>query len=208
MMPSHRSGAEAERLGIPEAWHKGNGEADERAKQIARERDVPAVLLASHAQNLETAERVARTVAAIQLKRLQGRRQLACGAAVKERVRRLPGLPWRLRAKGVKRRKPGAGAAAEQQEGFSAGDLLQVKPGNWPALEAVLDLVQNDPCTVPEQAGWAVAAGRHVRVPQRALGGPLGLQPLPKASLRQLEGRGGCYDPVRADALAQHFGAT
>ena len=149
-MPSHRSGAEAERLGIPEAWHKGNGEADERAKQIARERDVPAVLLASHAQNLETAERVARTVAAIQLKRLQGRRQLACGAAVKERVRRLPGLPWRLRAKGVKRRKPGAGAAAEQQEGFSAGDLLQVKPGNWPALEAVLDLVQNDPCTVPE----------------------------------------------------------
>ena len=50
----------------------------------------------------------------------------------------------------MKRRRPGAGAAAEPQAGLSAGDLLQVKPGNWPAVEAVRGLVLDDPCTVPE----------------------------------------------------------
>ena len=65
--------------------------------------ELPAVLLASHRQNREVACRVARTIAAIQLKRLKGRARTAMGSAAKERTRKLPGLPRRLRARGVKR---------------------------------------------------------------------------------------------------------
>ena len=148
-VPSHKSEAEARKLGITEEWRQGNEQADAWAKKVSAERDLPAVLLASHAQNLAVAERVAHTVAAIQLKRLQARRRQGCGAAAKERARRLPGLPWRLREKGIKRRRPGAGAAVQAPVGLRAGDLLQVKPGQWPTVEVVRDLVLQEPCTVP-----------------------------------------------------------
>ena len=51
-------------------------------------------------------ERVANTVAAIQLRRLQARTRTEDGGAAKERLRVQPGLPWRLRAKGAKRARP------------------------------------------------------------------------------------------------------
>ena len=92
-MPSHRSKAEALQLGIPEAWHIGNQKADEFAKLAARMVDVPSDLLAQHVLHGQSAERVASTVAAIQLRRLQARIRTDDGGAVKERRRVLPGLP-------------------------------------------------------------------------------------------------------------------
>ena len=47
-MPSHRRKAEALQLGIPEAWHIGNGKADEFAKVAARMVDLPDELLVQH----------------------------------------------------------------------------------------------------------------------------------------------------------------
>jgi ribonuclease HI len=119
-MPSHRSKAEAMQLGIPEAWHIGNAKADELAKLAARMVDMPSDLLEQHLQHRAAAERVATTVAAIQLRRLQARTRTEDGGAVKERRRQPPGLPWRIRAQGKKRSRPltargaGAGLAAEQ----------------------------------------------------------------------------------------------
>ena len=139
-MPSHRSKAEALQLGIPEAWHIGNGKADEFAKMAARMVDLPDELLVQHCQHSQRAERVASTVAAIQLRRLQARIRTEDGGALKERRRVLPGLPWRLRAKGTKRGRPPTGELAVGGPVLPpscAGDLLQIKPGAWPAAAAV-----------------------------------------------------------------------
>ena len=84
-MLSHRSKAEAMQLGIPDAWHIGNGKADESAKLAARMVDMPSDLLAQHVQHRAAAERVASTVAAIQLRRLQARTRTDDGGALKER---------------------------------------------------------------------------------------------------------------------------
>ena len=40
-MPSHRTAKEAVKLAIPEGWHRGNGEADDRAKEASLARDLP-----------------------------------------------------------------------------------------------------------------------------------------------------------------------
>ena len=61
--PSHRTAKEAAKLAIPEAWHRGNEEADERAKQASLARDLPAVLLASHVANRAVAEKLVRDLA-------------------------------------------------------------------------------------------------------------------------------------------------
>jgi hypothetical protein len=125
----------------------GNSKADEFAKMAARMVDVPGVLLKQHVQHSQLAERVASTVAAIQLRRLQARPRTDDGGAVKERRRELPGLPWRIRAKGTKRSRPhtagitGAGPAVGP---FRAGDFLQMQPGAWPAAAVVLAAVQDD----------------------------------------------------------------
>ena len=59
----------------------------------------------------------------------------------------LPGLPWRLRAKGTKRGRPPTGELAvggPVLRPICAGDLLQMKPGAWPAAAAVWAAVQED----------------------------------------------------------------
>ena len=99
-----------------------------------------------HVQHRSRADRVAGTVAEIQLRRLQARTRTEEGGAAKERVRTQPGLPWRLRAKGAKRARPAevavrADAAAVQPP--AASDLLQMQPGKWPPLASVWSAVQN-----------------------------------------------------------------
>ena len=96
-MPSHLTLEQHVARGRPAEWHAGNCRADEAAKAAARCGDIPAPLLASHRRNRAEAARVARTVAAIQLKRLKGRPRTAMGSAAKERTRRMPGLPRRLK---------------------------------------------------------------------------------------------------------------
>ena len=145
-MRSHRSGAEALRLGISEEWRIGNDQADELAKAAARWIDLPEHLMQQHVQHRSRADRVAGTVAEIQLRRLQARTRTEEGGAAKERVRTQPGLPWRLRAKGAKRARPAevavrADAAAVQP--LAASDLLQMQPGKWPPLASVWSAVQN-----------------------------------------------------------------
>ena len=71
-MPSHRSKAEALQLGILEARHIGKQKADEFAKLAARMVDAPGDLLALHVLHSQSAERVASTVAAIQLRAVAG----------------------------------------------------------------------------------------------------------------------------------------
>ena len=149
-MPSHLSPQQLVSRGWPAGWHAGNDEADKAAKAAARSKELPAALLASHRQHLELASRVSRTVAAIQLKRLKGRARTAMGSAAKERVRKQPGLPRRLRARGVKRARPAASAGALPVQGLvvrGAGDLLQLKAGEWPEDELVQTAVLEDaPC--------------------------------------------------------------
>jgi hypothetical protein len=99
-----------------------------------------------HLQHRSRADRVAGTVAEIQLRRLQARTRTEEGGAAKERVRTQPGLPWRLRAKGAKRAKPAevaaqADAAAVQH--LAASDLLQMQPGKWPPLASVWSAAQD-----------------------------------------------------------------
>jgi hypothetical protein len=148
-MPSHHSEAEAVKLGIPAAWHAGNAEADERAKEVSMQRDLPPNLLRRYNEHVSTAERVAATVAAIQLKRLKARTRTAEGAAIKERFRRQPGLPRRLRVRGTKRRlQPAEGADAAAQGACRAEDLLQVKPKDQPPAEAARLAVLTDAGTV------------------------------------------------------------
>ena len=89
--------------GLPAGWRAGDDEADKAAKSAARSKELTAAQLASHRQRLELASRVARTVAVIQLERVRGRARTTVGSATKERVRQAPGLPRRLRARGVKR---------------------------------------------------------------------------------------------------------
>ena len=116
------------------AWHAGNAEADDLAKMAARQQDLPSELLEQYRGHCKVAERAAATVAAIQLRRLRERPRNADGAAIKERVRPVPGLPWRLRGRGAKRRlRLQEGEAPEVLQAFTAGDLLQVKPGAWPS---------------------------------------------------------------------------
>ena len=101
-----------------------------------------------HRDHCQLAERVAATVAAIQLRRLQARPRNAEGAAIKERQRLAPGLPWRLRAGGSKRRQQQPAATAEAalagQPACRAADLLQMKPGAWPSGEVVRAAVLED----------------------------------------------------------------
>ena len=82
-MRSHRSAEEARLAGYPAAWHEGNARADTAAKAEALAQDVPQQLLGRFRQHEEQAERVANTVAAIQLARLQARVRTADGSAVK-----------------------------------------------------------------------------------------------------------------------------
>ena len=98
--------------------------------------------------------RVACTVAAIQLARLQGRVRTADGSAVKERVRRAPALPRRLRPRGEKRRRPAATAASTQPAAAAAAAaaagaaaalpcerLLQAKVQEMPTREGAMEAV-------------------------------------------------------------------
>ena len=117
--------------------------------------DVPLQLLGRYRQHVEQAERVASTVAAIQLARLQGRVRTADGGAVKERVRRAPALPRRLRPKGQKRRRPAATAASTQPAAAAAAAaaagaagaalpcerLLQAKVHEMPSREGAMEAV-------------------------------------------------------------------
>ena len=144
-MPSHKTPDELSDLGVPRHWHAGNAEADERAKAAARQQDVPEELLQQYRVHAQQAERVANTVAAIQLRRLRARPRTAEGAAIKERLRQAPGLPRRLRARGQKRSFKRADEPAQVgQAALAAGELLHVKPGAWPTAEAVRSAVQAD----------------------------------------------------------------
>ncbi len=67
------------RLGISESWHVGNGKAEGLAKLAARQRDLPQDLLHQHRDHGQLAERVAATVAAIQVRRLQKERRSRSG---------------------------------------------------------------------------------------------------------------------------------
>ena len=138
-MPSHLTQEEHVTRGRPAGWHVGDCNADEAAKAAARRADLPAALLASHRHNREVAARVASTIAAIQLKRLKGRPRTAMGSAAKERTRRVPGLPRRLRVGGVKRARLSAAAAAPpaQEAAVEAASFLQLKAAAWPADELV-----------------------------------------------------------------------
>ena len=147
-------------LGIPEAWRIGNGKTDESAKLAARMVEMPSDLLAQHVQHRAAAERVASTVAAIQLRRLQARTRTDDGGALKERRRAPPGLPWQVRAQGKKRSRPhtaGATGVGPAAAPVRAGDLLQMQPGAWPAAAAICEAVQDD---------VAPAAGLHNLVAQ------------------------------------------
>ncbi len=84
-MRSHRSEEEALAAGHTPAWHEGNARADEAAKAAARAHDVPVPLLSRFRQHVEQAEKVAATVAYIQLARLRARPRTAGGGAVKDR---------------------------------------------------------------------------------------------------------------------------
>ena len=153
-MRSHRSAEEARLAGYPAAWHEGNARADTAAKAEALAQDVPAQLLGRHRQHEEQAMRVACTVAAIQLARLQGRVRTADGSAVKERVRRAPALPRRLRPRGEKRRRPAATAASTQPAAAAAAAaaagaaaalpcerLLQAKVQEMPTREGAMEAI-------------------------------------------------------------------
>ena len=82
-MRSHRSRAEALRLGISENWRIGNDKADELAKQAAGWVDLPEHLMQQHLRHSCCAERFADTVATIQLRRLQARTRTEDGGAAK-----------------------------------------------------------------------------------------------------------------------------
>ena len=120
-MRSHRSAEEARQAGYPAAWHEGNAKADEVAKKVAIACDVPGAVLAAYRRHKEAAEQVAGTIAAIQLARLQARTRTAEGGAVKERRRRQPALPRRLRPQVGKRKRLSAQAADERRAGGSGG---------------------------------------------------------------------------------------
>jgi hypothetical protein len=113
-MRSPRTLEEARTAGYPPAWHEGNAKADAAAKAVALAHDVPPQLLGHFRRHTEQAERVASTVAAIQLARLRARTRTADGGAVKERSRQTAALPRRLRPKGLKRKRPAAATAAQQ----------------------------------------------------------------------------------------------
>ena len=136
-------------LGIPEAWHIGDAKADELAKLAARMVDVPSDLLEQHLQHRAAAERVATTVAAIQLRRLQARTRTEDGGAVKERRRQPP----EKRSRPLTVRGAGAGLAAGP---VRAGDFLQMRPGAWPEAAAIREA----------QADAAPTAGLHNLVAQ------------------------------------------
>jgi hypothetical protein len=147
-MRSHRSAEEARVAGYPVAWHEGDAMADAAAKAEALVQDAPQQLLGSFRQREELAERVASTVAAIQLARLQARVRTADGSADKERVRRAPALPRRLRPQGQKRKRPAAGGASIQPlaagaagAALSSGRLLQAKVQELPSRDVAMQAV-------------------------------------------------------------------
>ncbi len=85
---------------------------------------------------MEQAERSAATVASIQLARLHARLRAAGGGAVNERSRRVPGLPRRLRSKGLKRKRQAVTTAGEPQKPEVMGELtLQAEPQDLPSQE-------------------------------------------------------------------------
>jgi hypothetical protein len=152
-MRSHCGQEEAHLLGISEVWRVGNDKADSLAKQAAGWVDLPEGLMQQHRRHCDPAERIAGTVAAIQLRRLQARSRTEAGGAVKERVRVLPGLPRRLRAQGVKRarQQPEVGHNAGQAAGpLVAGHFLQMKPAERPGPALIREVVQ---CGEPPVAG-------------------------------------------------------
>jgi ribonuclease HI len=158
-MRSHRSAEEARQAGYPAAWHEGNAKADAAAKVAALAHDVPGAVLAAYWRHKEVAEQVAGTVAAIQLFRLQARPRTTEGGAIKERRRRAPALPRRLRPKGLKRKRPSTEAAGERRAEGSRGDaagasatalppcerLGQAKVQELPSREAAMEVVFRSP---------------------------------------------------------------
>ena len=147
-MRSHLNGEQAAAEGYPLSWHEGNDKADELAKAVAASRNLPAELLSQHRQHVAEAEQVAGVLAAIQLARLKARARTTDGGAVKVRSRPVPGLPRRLRAKGLKRKLGGARAAAtaaagvgHQAEARSCEQLLQAKAHELPSQDAARQAV-------------------------------------------------------------------
>ena len=147
-MRSHLNAEQAAAEGYPLSWHAGNDKADELAKAVAASRNLPAELLSQHRQHVAEAEQVAGVLAAIQLARLKARARTTDGGAVKVRSRPVPGLPRRLRAKGLKRKLGGARAAAtaaagvgHQAEARSCEQLLQAKAHELPSQDAARQAV-------------------------------------------------------------------
>ena len=128
-MPSHKTPDELSDLGVPRHWRAGNAEADERAKAAARQQDVPEELLQQYRVHAQQAERVANTVAAIQLRRLRARPRTAEGAAIKERLRQAPGLAGPSWAGSARSRRAPAGQARSLADGGGGQDRCASRRG-------------------------------------------------------------------------------
>ena len=221
-MRSHRSLEEARQAGYPAAWHEGNARADAGAKAVALARDVPGTVLAAYRRQRETAEQAAGTIAAIQLSRLQARTRTPEGGAVKERRRKAPALPRRLRPQGQKRKRPSTGAALgacrtkirrNRRGARSIPKNFRRSRRAWPG-QGTRDAKPGGGhgCSLPQpgpggrcarsSAGGPVAAARHGGGEERAGPGCLGLPSLRPLCGRQLQSQGAGEEPLRRGRMA------
>jgi hypothetical protein len=148
---SHLTVEQAVAEGFPARWHHGNSLADEAAKEAALAVNISPQLLHQYHQHLEEAMRVAKVVAGIQLARLQTRARTLDGGALKVRRRQQPGLPRRLRPKGLKRKaavpvvEVAAGEVEAQPAPPACGDLLQAKERELPGPVMARRAVEESP---------------------------------------------------------------
>ena len=169
-----------------------------------------------HLQHRSRADRVAGTVAEIQLRRLQARTRTEEGGAAKERVRTQPGLPWRLRAKGAKRAKPAEIACGASGCCSSAAPCGQ-RPtadatGQMAALGIGLECRPRCGATgrgaAPACGAGALAGTRLVQGRQRSPCWEMGLHWMRQAGRRQLQGRCPGSHTLRCGSLGGPCGVS
>jgi hypothetical protein len=148
---SHFTVEQAVAEGFPARWHHGNSLADEAAKEAALAVNISPQLLHQHRQHVEEAAKVVTVVAGIQLARLQARTRTSDGAALKVRRRQQPGLPRRLRPKGIKRKAAAAvmeaalGEAEAQPSPPACSVLLQAKEHELPGPAMARRAIEESP---------------------------------------------------------------
>jgi hypothetical protein len=136
---------------FPARWNHGNSLADEAAKEAALAVNVSPQLLHQHRQHVEEAAKVVTVVAGIQLARLQARTRTSDGAALKVRRRQQPGLPRRLRPKGIKRKAAAAvmeaalGEAEAQPSPPACSVLLHAKEHELPGPAMARRAIEESP---------------------------------------------------------------